>query len=178
MTFKDYFQFGYLSKSIGISGQLAIELDVDTPEKYAQLDVLFADLGGDLVPLFVRKIKINAKRAIVDLEGVDNKKKADDLIGKQVFLPVQILPSLSGNDFYFHEIIGFEVIDKKNGNIGKINQVLEFPHQNLLEIKNEKAEILVPIVKHFILEVNRAEKTMFLDCPEGLIDIYLEEKKK
>jgi 16S rRNA processing protein RimM len=84
------------------------------------------------------------------------------------------LPPLEGNKFYFHEIIGFEVIDSEKGNIGKILGVYENAPQPLLSIDCEGKEILLPIIDEVILNVDRQAKQMSVKSPEGLIELYLQ----
>ena len=85
------------------------------------------------------------------------------------------MPQLTGNKFYYHEVVGFKVIDATKGDIGEIFNVLELPQQAVLEIKNkQEKEILIPITDQIIKTVNRAEKIIEIDAPEGLIDIYLD----
>jgi len=100
--------------------------------------------------------------------------QAKAMVGKEIYLPLDMLPPLKGNKFYFHEVINFEVEDKTKGIIGKINQVLDYPQQAILEIVDDlQNEILIPITDHIILDVNRKDKKIFIDAPEGLIDLYL-----
>ena len=82
---------------------------------------------------------------------------------------------MEGNKFYYHEIQGFKAIDSKYGEIGLVHQVVNQSVQPLLSILKGKKEVLIPIVDEIIKEVNRENKCIYLDCPEGLIDIYLND---
>jgi 16S rRNA processing protein RimM len=44
-----------------------------------------------------------------------------------------MLPKLSGNKFYFTEVIGFEVEDKRLGVVGKIESINDSTAQPLLK---------------------------------------------
>ena len=96
------------------------------------------------------------------------------MIGKNLFLPLSILPKLTGKKFYFHEIINFAVVDAKKGNIGNIASVIDYPAQPLFQIMNGTTEILIPILDQIIDKVDRENKTIYIVAPEGLIDIYLQ----
>jgi len=83
------------------------------------------------------------------------------------------LPKLKGNSFYYHEIIGFTVIDEKHGNIGVIEKVLDNQHQDIFSIKKENKEILIPVADEIIKKVDRKNKVIEIEAPDGLIEIYI-----
>ena len=90
-----------------------------------------------------------------------------------MYLPLDELPPLSGKKFYYHEVIDFMVIDENRNEIGKIKHINDKTPQHLFEItNNQNQEILIPIVDEWLLEVNRQEKLIKLDLPEGLVDLY------
>jgi 16S rRNA processing protein RimM len=84
-----------------------------------------------------------------------------------------MLPPLKGTKFYFHEVIGFTVLDKNHGNIGIITSILDLPQQSLMQIQHGSKEILIPLVDKVLLKVNRSKKELHIQAPEGLIEIYI-----
>ena len=95
------------------------------------------------------------------------------MIGTDVYLPLSMLPSLPEDKFYFHEIIGFEVIDAAHGNIGKIVSINDSTAQALFEIEKDGKQILIPMNDEFIEKVDKKNRTLRVITPEGLIDLYL-----
>ncbi len=112
------------------------------------------------------------------LQDVDSEDKSIELVDSELFLPIELLPKLSGNKFYYHEIIGFSIIDKEFGNIGIIDKVLDYPHQDVFSIKKDYKEILIPVSDDIIKNVNRKNKSIEIHAPEGLIEIYLDDKSE
>jgi len=90
-----------------------------------------------------------------------------------LYLPLKFLPKLSGNKFYYHEIIGFTVMDKQHGNIGVITGVNDSVSQVLFEVKKDDKELLIPVADNIIDKVDRANKILYVTTPEGLVDLYL-----
>jgi 16S rRNA processing protein RimM len=89
-----------------------------------------------------------------------------------LYLPLNLLPKLEGNKFYFHEVIGYTIEDKNFGEVGKIVGVNDTTAQALFEVENNGKEILIPMNDEFIIKVDRKNKTIFVETPEGLIDLY------
>lgn len=182
MNIEACYYLGYTSKIHGKEGSLVVKLDVDNPAFYKKLESVFIQLNkldNELVPFFISSTQLtNNDSLILKIEDINDVEQAKAMVGKEVFLPLEMLPTLSGNKFYFHEVIGFTVNDKTKGEIGTIQQVLDYPQQAILEIiDNSQNEILIPITDEIVLDVNRQEKTIQINAPEGLIELYITDAK-
>lgn len=173
------YYLGYTAKIHGKNGDLIIKLDVDFPEEYQNLESVFIQLNKEdktLVPFFLSTAQLQHNGTLrIKIEDTDTADAAKKLIGKSAYLPLSTLPPLTGNKFYYHEVIGFSVIDAEKGDVGEITQVLEYPTQSVFEITNStNQEILIPIIDEVITKVDRENKTIEVTTPDGLIDIYLD----
>lgn len=110
----------------------------------------------------------------IKFEEVDNEEDADALLKSDLYLPLELLPTLEGDKFYFHEVIGFSIQDKNFGHVGIIKGINDSTAQALFEIDREGIEILIPMNDEFISKVDRDNKTILVETPQGLIDLYLE----
>lgn len=173
MDKKDCFYLGKITKPFGLKGEVVFFLDVDSPEDYAALDSVFVEVKNQLVPFFIQNIRINGNKATVQFEDLQ-REEALALVGNNLFLPLELLPKLTGKKFYFHEIIGFEVIDSKKGSIGTVASVIEYPAQPIFQIFNNQTEILIPVIDQLIDSVDRNSRTIHITAPDGLIDIYMQ----
>lgn len=172
---KDCFYLGKVSKKFSFKGEVLVFLDTDEPELYQNLESVFVDLNKSLVPFFIEKSSLHKDKFLrTTFEDFRSEEDADQIIGCDVYLPLTMLPELEGDQFYFHEIVGFDVEDVRLGNIGKIVRVNDSNAQPLFEILKGSIEILVPMIDAFIIKVDRENKTLVLDTPEGLVDLYLQ----
>lgn len=177
MTIDDCFYLGRVTKPWGVKGQVILFLDVDSPEEYAGLDSAFVEIKGKLVPHFFHIDQLNGNKAVATFEeiGAD---QALALVGHDLYLPLDLLPKLEGNKFYFHEVVGFRVIDEEKGDIGTLEQVIEYPAQPLFQIMKNGVEVLVPVIDEVVEEVDREQKILRIKAPKGLIDLYLGDINK
>jgi 16S rRNA processing protein RimM len=133
------------------------------------------EIKNNLVPFFIETLQVRRQSAFVKFRAVNGPSETDPLIGCAAYLPLSELPPLKGKkQFYYHEVTGFEVVDKTKGVIGTIRSIHDNQHQPIIEIVQGEKEILIPLVDEFLEKVDRAEKKLFIDTPEGLIDLYLE----
>ena len=171
----DCFQLGYIAKLHGFKGEVSLFLDVTNPEDYTSLDALFIDINNHLTPFFVEQLRLKNKGfAQLKLEGVNDEQSARKLLRKEVYLPAEILPELEGNHFYDHEIIGFKVVDQQYGEVGKLQQVVDFKTNPLLQVLKEEKEVLIPLIDGLIQKVDRKKKELIIKAPPGLIELYLD----
>lgn len=178
MKKEDCFYFGYIVKPIGYEGVFAVKAETDNLNRYSNLTSIFIDLNGTLTPFFISSAQVKDKEIIwLKAEGFNNTEDIQNLIRKEVYLPLNLLPELKGNKFYYHEIVGFTVFDEVHGDIGKIKDVIELPHQTILQIMKGYTEILVPLNNEILIDLNRENKSLKINAPEGLIEIYLNKNE-
>ena len=173
MTKEECYQLGKITKPWGVKGQVVMFLDVDSPEEYADLDTVFVEVKQGLVPYFFHIDNIMGNKAIVTFEEL-SAEETHSLIGCDLYLPLTMLPKLTGNQFYFHEVRGFRVVDDEHGDIGIVQSIIEYPAQPLFQIMKGDTEILIPVIDQVIKKVDRDNKTIFVTAPNGLIDLYLQ----
>lgn len=176
MTTDDCYFLGKITQTHGLKGEVILWLDVDEPELYAEMDSVFLKFGKEMVPYFIEHIQIRGKKSIAKFEDIDSIEETESIINKELYLPLENLPELEDDtSFYYHEIIGFELKSESNGEIlGTISQVYEGSGQDLLAFEFKGKEVLVPISDDIVKTVNRQEKQISVDLPDGLIDLYLE----
>ncbi|MEO0571340.1 MAG: ribosome maturation factor RimM [Bacteroidota bacterium] len=168
------FYLGKIVSKYSFKGEVLVKLDTDEPEIYEGMESVFVDLGKNLVPFFIEKSRLHKSSLLrIQFEDVEDEAAANSLLGKGVFLPLTQLPKLSGNQFYYHEVIGFTLMDTKHGNIGIIESINDSASQVLFEAKKDGKMLLIPVSDDIISKVDRESKTIFVVTPEGLVDLYL-----
>ncbi len=176
MQKEECYYLGKITKPFGYKGQMVLFLDVDNPDAYCEMDSMLVDIKGSLVPYIFTITNLNSNRAIVEFEDL-TADEAHALAGKECYLPLTLLPKLSGKHFYFHEVTDFAVIDAEKGNIGTLKSVIDYPTQNIFQILNGDIEILVPAIPQVIQSIDRENHTLYIEAPAGLIDLYMGEAK-
>ena len=174
MRKEDCFYLGKIAKKFSFKGEVLIYLDTDEPELYENMESVFVEFNKNLVPFFIENSSLHKNDFLRGrFEDVDSEEEADKLIGLEVYLPLSMLPKLEGNKFYFHEVIGFEIEDKRLGVFGKIISINDSSAQPLFEVVNGSVEILVPMIDQFLVKIDRENKKVIMDLPEGLVEMYL-----
>lgn len=178
MKKEDCYLLGKITRRHGLAGNVILKLDTDQPEIYNKLDSIFLEINGLLVPFFIAKSSWSKNDALNIAFKNSTEALVDQSLGKNVYLPLSTLPKLTGKQFYYHEIIGFEILDDAENNCGVIRSVNDQTAQNYFVTNLDGKEVVIPIIKDWILEVNREERFIKMQLPEGLIDVFLVPSKK
>ena len=171
------YYLGKVTKPNGYLGGVNIHLDVDNPHEYEDLDAVFIEEKSSLIPYFIKKITVHnsKKSAVVYFEDIEDFDQAQAIINRHLYLPLTSLPKLEGNKFYFHEVLGFKIIDTHKGDLGAIKEVLDYPNQSLFQVFYNEKEILIPVNDDIIKKVDRTKKEIHIEMPEGLLEVYMDE---
>ena len=174
MEKKDCFYLGKIIKKFSFKGEVLVKLDTDEPELYENIDAMFIDLRNSLVPFFIESSQFHKSELLrVKFEEVDTEEDADSILKCDVYLPLAFLPKLEDDKFYFHEVIGYTVEDVNFGKVGVIKSINDSTAQSLFEIDRDGTQILIPMNDDFIKKVDKKKKSILVETPEGLIDLYL-----
>ena len=184
MVKDNFFELGTIIRPHGVRGQVVVELDTDQPDAYKKLKAVHLHRPGGPAPVVVKVEKVQltagagAPRALFTLTDISTVEAAEALRGATLWLPLTELPPLTGaGQFYYHEVVGFTVIDATAGELGPVTTFYELPQQDVLAVDHRGFEVLVPVNDAMIQSVDRAARTLYVTLPDGLLDIYTEEVK-
>ena len=174
MRKEDCFYLGKIAKKFSFKGEVLAYLDTDEPELYENLESVFVEFNKNLVPFFIESSSLHKNDFLrIRFEDMNTEEDADAIINCPIYLPLSMLPKLSGTKFYFHEVIGFEIEDKRVGVFGKIVSINDTTAQPLFEVENGAIQLLIPMIDQFLVKIDRPNKKVLMDLPEGLIEMYL-----
>jgi len=174
MTKEECFYLGRIVSKFSFKGEVLIKLDTDEPESYLEMESVFVEYDNNLVPFFIERSSLQKSNLLrVKFEEVDSEEDAEDLMKCDLYLPLNLLPELDDDQFYFHEVIGFTVEDEIYGTVGTLTGVNDTTTQALFEIAKDGKQILIPMNDQFLVKVDKKNKTIYVKTPEGLIDLYL-----
>ncbi|RAU83692.1 ribosome maturation factor RimM [Pontibacter arcticus] len=169
------FLLGYIVKTHGVKGQVVAFFDVDYPEDYEDLESVFLEQQGRLVPFFIESMEPQQKgRFIIRFEDIKTIEQAEKLRNTSLYLPLNELPELEEDQFYFHEVIGYQVVDENHGKLGLVREFYDLPQQQLMAMDYQGQEMLIPVMDEILLRADHDAKVLHVRLPEGLLEVYTE----
>lgn len=170
------FQLGHIAKVHGLHGEVLLALDVDYPEDYEGLNHVFVEKENRLVPFILdHMVSQPNSRFLAKFEEFDHIDQVKPMVGSALYLPLTALPKLNDDQYYFHELVDFMVVDEVLGALGQVRVIYDMETQDLIGMEYKEKEVLIPLKDGIIQKVDKVEKKVFCRLPEGLLDIYLED---
>ena len=172
MKLNDFYYLGKITKKFSFRGEVIIFLDTDSPEFYYNIQKIFVNLNNVLTPFDLSSVIPNKSNRIrVKINGINTENDTKKLINKEIYLPIESLPKTDENSFYYHEIIGYTVLDQDSKKVGNITGVNDQSPQHLFQINASGKKILIPINDNLIIKVDKKNKTMRVELPDGILDL-------
>ena len=173
MKKEDCYFLGKITRRHGLQGNVILKLDTDQPELYNKLSSILVEVNGLLVPFFVEKQQWHREDKILTFKNA-SEAMVDQTVGKNVFLPLDTLPVLTGKQFYYHEIKAFEIVDEQGRSCGRIKEVNDQTAQHYFVLNLNDKDVIIPIIKDWIDEVDRVKKQIKMHLPDGLLEVFLD----
>ena len=173
-----YLVVGHLNKAHGIQGELLVWPLTDHPESVYAPGVVLS-LGGedadepnlDLPPLRVEAVRPYRRGLLVRFVGVDDRSQAELLRGRYLFRAVEELEPPAEGEFYYHELLGLDVVTVDGRDVGRVTQIYELSPADLLEVSGERGQTMIPYLEHVVVEVDTEAGRIVVDPPEGLLEL-------
>lgn len=171
------FYIGNISNLYSFKGEVLAKTDADHPEVILNAESIFVEFGQNLVPYFILESRWHKKNLLrLKLEDVSDEQTARALVGKALYLPKTLFPKLAADAFYFHEVIGYQIIDSNtNESLGTITSINEQSAQPLFVVLHPtEKELLLPLVDDLITRTDHVEKVFYYNTPSGLVALFLD----
>ncbi|HEY9560919.1 MAG TPA: ribosome maturation factor RimM [Anseongella sp.] len=168
-----FFVVGYLGKPKGLKGELLLKTEAGKPEEYQKTESVFLLIKGKPVPFLVLSFRPQPgkKTAVLFLEDVDSVEKARELSGTPVLLLVTEKPE--DNELPYAGLQGYQVTDRVLGLLGNIESVVQYPGHTVAQLHYRNREVMFPLTPDLIEKVDKQKQELFVDLPEGLLEIYM-----
>ncbi|MBU0681572.1 MAG: ribosome maturation factor RimM [Proteobacteria bacterium] len=161
---------GTVAKPHGIRGEVKIFCLSGQPENFRDYPalVLIAE-DGERCDYTVSSLRVQGKFVVVALAGVIDRNRAEELYGSQVWVDQEYLAPLADDEFYWHDVMGAEVVDVQGNVIGNLISLMTTGGGELLVVRKDSDEVLIPSRPEFLVEIG-ADR-IIVDLPPGLLDI-------
>lgn len=158
---------GHVSAPFGIKGWVKVHPYSGAKENLLGYPVWWLGKQGGWREFKVLESGVHGKTVIARLEGYADRSAALRLKGLQVAMPRSRLPRCAKDEFYQADLIGLEVVNLHNKNLGEVTGILETGANDVLKVKG-KGESLIPFIAQVIVKVDLAKHRILVDWTDAV----------
>lgn len=175
---EEVYKIGLFNKPHGIHGELQFTFTDDVFDR-VDSDYIVCLLDGIFVPFFIEEYRFRSdSTALMKLEGVDTAERARMFTNVEVYFPVKHVGEADDENLSWNFFIGFHIDDIRHGRLGEVTDVDTSTINTLFVVGWGEEELLIPAQEDFIREIDRENKVITMELPEGLLDLEsLEEDR-
>ena len=158
-----------------VSGTLHLKGTVKITSTFSDIDLvgnkgIIEFPNGSKKLLTIKEVKnLNNKILGIDFEEITTKTDAQSLQTGTLFVRRDLLGDMNNEEYFLEDLIGFEVINSDNVNLGKIIDIMETGAHDIFVVSDD--EIMIPDVEEFVKEIDFETKKIMVDVPQDLIDL-------
>ena len=167
----DFIVIGIIVKAHGTGGEVKVKPLTDYPPRFKQLEFVYVELQSqEVLHLEISKVVVQNNLILLGFKEITDRNQAESLIGAYLTLKREDILPIGKDAFYHFEVIGFLVKTLNGQIVGRIEEVLDLTSNDVLVVKNENKEFLIPVIKDVIKKIDREREEILIDPIEGLLN--------
>jgi 16S rRNA processing protein RimM len=158
----------------GIRGEVKVQILTDDPRRFDRLAQVWlgtADVD-DPLPCPLESYRLHKGRALLKLQGCDDRSTAETLRGYLVQIPIEQAIPLEEGEFFEHQIVGLQVWTSAGEHLGRVEEILYTGANEVYVIRGPqpgRAELLIPAIEDVVLEIDPQAGRLVVELIEGLV---------
>ncbi len=144
---------GKLRRAHGVQGEIALEVQTRMLELLEPESIVY--VGEEHQVLTIEKSRWKQDLLLLKFFGIDDRTNVSVLTNELVYIKADELPTLTDDEFYFHDLLGLEVVFTSGEIIGVLEEILETGANDVFLVRDQAGkEVLIPVVEEFIIDVD------------------------
>lgn len=165
---------GKLGSTYGIRGWLRLYSSTEYIESIFDYQPWFLNIKNQWQQVELESWRYHSNDLIVKLTGIDDRESAQLLTNVEIGVDLSCFPTLLDGDFYWHDLIGCQVVNLDGYVMGIVTELMETGSNDVLVVKANskdafgKQERLIPFLyEQVVKRVDLATKTIEVDWDAG-----------
>jgi len=169
----DLIVVAHVVKTRGLRGEVVADLLTDFPDRFENLKSLIGiSSSDDKRSLQIEELWFHRNRLVVKFAGFDSIDQAKELVNYDLAVPADDRVKLPSDTFYEWELVGSRVVTIDGKEIGNVKEILRTGGVEVLVVVDETGrERLVPIAADIVVDIDKNQKVIRIDPPEGLLEL-------
>jgi 16S rRNA processing protein RimM len=165
----NWIEAGAIVRPHGIKGEVVIDLARDLTEVVREtIELRATGRAGKERTLTVERARDHKARKVVKFKEVGTVEEAESLRGWTVWLTREQIGPLPEDRWFVADIVGIDVYTEEGEHLGKLEEVLHMPANDVYVVRKDGKEVLLPVIDEVIRSVDIPGGRMVIHLMEGL----------
>lgn len=153
----------------GVRGAVKVYSHTDPLDNVLDYAEWSLNRGSEQRTVSVLGGRVQGRVLVVNLKGIDDRNKAEELVNFEISIASDALPELEDGDFYWHQLEGLQVVNLEGQLLGKVDHLLETGSNDVMVVKpcagsvDQRERLLPYLPGQFVIKVDLETQVMQVD---------------
>ncbi|MEL0166765.1 MAG: ribosome maturation factor RimM [Pseudomonadaceae bacterium] len=153
----------------GVRGAVKVYSHTDPLDNVLDYAEWSLNRGSEQRTVSVLGGRVQGRVLVVNLKGIDDRNKAEELVNFEISIASDALPELEEGDFYWHQLEGLQVVNQEGQLLGKVDHLLETGSNDVMVVKpcagsvDQRERLLPYLPGQFVVKVDLETQVMQVD---------------
>ena len=159
----DWVIVGRFGRPHGIRGLITVHSFTHPRENILDYKPWHIVINNQWTPLKLVQLKMSSQAILAQIQEYSERELVAQLTNAEIAIKRKQLPKLMPNEFYWHELIGMDVINKKGGVLGRVAEVMPTGANDVLVVEGEKRYLIPYLPGDVVLDVDIGKALIQVD---------------
>lgn len=160
----DWVIMGRFGRPHGIKGFITVISFTEPLENILDYSPWYTKVGQVWQPLkLLRPDKMSNGPILVQIEGYPEREQVAQWTNVEIAIPRVALPSLSEGEYYWHELLGMEVVNQEGHLLGNIQEIMPTGANDVLVVKGDARYLIPYLPKRYVIDIDTIHRRITVD---------------
>lgn len=159
----DWVVVGRFGRTHGIKGFITVHSFTEPRDNLLRYTDWHACIDKEWRPLKTLRTEVYDKHILAQIEGYEGPEQVAVLTNVDIAVSREQLPSLAPGEYYWHELVGMQVVNQQGLVFGKVVDIMPTGANDVLVVEGDKRRLIPYLPGQFIIEINASQRLISVD---------------
>lgn len=154
---------GKFGRPHGIKGFVTVHSFTEPRDNILGYTDWHAFLNHQWQPVKLLHVEVHNKTIVAQIEGYPERELAAHLTNVEIAVQKSQLASLEPGEYYWHQLVGMDVINQKGQSFGKVMEIMPTGSNDVLVVQGEKRHLIPYLPGQFIINIDDSQQVITVD---------------
>jgi len=153
---------GHIIGIQGVKGWVKVFSDTSPRENILNYSPWKIETGEKIMNVAVNG-RLHGKNVIAQIDGVEDRDLAAELIGSKIYIEPGQLPKLTEGEYYWSDLIGMKVESLESEPLGTVETMMETGANDVMVLQGDRERLIPFVIDEIVREVDLVNKRVVVD---------------